>query len=217
MGTNVVWRQKVKQHSKARISFVSGVLTMGLDIIAISNLQYLGDHHIASDDDDFCQEPDHYDVWDDDFPWHQDLSEGGCYAETPDTEDASFLVGSCSGYNWWRNALSHFACGVPARTVWEHPDKYKSLPFYELIEFSDCNGTIGPAVCAKLAKDFADHEEQARAFAGKIKPFKGMSDLPEAARHSPDLIGRARYWLDIYRKFQAAFAVGSQNGLVRFC
>lgn len=36
-------------------------------------------------------------------------------------------------------------------------------PFWELINFSDCEGTIGAAVCAKLAKDFAEYQTKADA------------------------------------------------------
>lgn len=37
-------------------------------------------------------------------------------------------------------------------------------PFWELINFSDCEGTIGPIVSAKLAKDFAEWDERAKQF-----------------------------------------------------
>ena len=37
----------------------------------------------------------------------------------------------------------------------------ESGPFWELINFSDCEGTIGPVVSAKLARDFSDWGERA--------------------------------------------------------
>lgn len=37
-------------------------------------------------------------------------------------------------------------------------------PFSELINFSDCEGVIGPKTAAKLARDFAAFEAQAEAW-----------------------------------------------------
>lgn len=34
-------------------------------------------------------------------------------------------------------------------------------PFWELINFSDCDGVLGAAVCRKLADDFAKHQDAA--------------------------------------------------------
>jgi hypothetical protein len=80
----------------------------------------------------------------------------------------SFRAGSYGGYNVWRDALAELA-GYPAT---EYETSYKGRqkscaaacwdveggnlkgPFSELINFSDAEGTIGPVVAAKLAKDF---------------------------------------------------------------
>ena len=53
---------------------------------------------------------------------------------------------------------------LAAPKVRTNPEK-EGLPFVELINFSDCEGVIGPEVAAKLAKDFADYEFSASAFA----------------------------------------------------
>lgn len=63
-------------------------------------------------------------------------------------------AGSYGGYNNWRNELSIFGLGVDAKTVWANPEKYKGRPFYELVNFSDCEGTLGADISAKLARDF---------------------------------------------------------------
>lgn len=79
-----------------------------------------------------------------------------------------------SSYNAWRDELAKLA-GYPAVPV----DRYNTGniqqrhdqgawnsdggPFWELINFSDCEGVIGPLVSAKLAGDFASFQEKADA------------------------------------------------------
>lgn len=64
-------------------------------------------------------------------------------------------------------------------------------PFSELINFSDCEGTIGPVVSKKLANDFAEHQAKA--------------DL------HPDEAFR-----EFYAAMRDAFETGAQNGCVVF-
>lgn len=83
-----------------------------------------------------------------------------------------FRAGSYSGYGMWREELAKLA-GWPAiphdtsffsstprienkhaPSAWEAEEG----PFWELINFSDCEGTIGPVTSAKLAKDFESHQ-----------------------------------------------------------
>ena len=62
-----------------------------------------------------------------------------------------------STYGIWRNNLAKFAGYGSAENVW---DSYKSGPFYELINFSDCEGfIIGPTV-SKLHKDFSENKDR---------------------------------------------------------
>lgn len=84
-----------------------------------------------------------------------------------------FRAGSYGGYNEWRDWLAQLA-GYPAV---EHDPGYKpkemshaagawtveSGPFWELINFTDCDGTIGPRVAFKLAQDFAEFQVKADA------------------------------------------------------
>jgi hypothetical protein len=105
------------------------------------------------------------------------------------------------GYNWWREELAKVA-GHPlgpierygkiehchAASVWNDP---KPGPFVELINFSDCEGCIGPAACAKLAKDFA--EFQAKADAHPDQRFR-----------------------DGYAKWRKGFELAADHGCVRF-
>lgn len=64
-------------------------------------------------------------------------------------------------------------------------------PFFELIHFADNEGVIGPVVSAKLAKDFRDNYERAKAFGDG-------------------------YWLSKYEKWMAAFEMAADNGAVEF-
>lgn len=115
----------------------------------------------------------------------------------------SFPCGSYGSYNHWRNALAILAGYAPfpgeknpkrshSMTAWEVAT---SGPFWELINFSDCEGTIGPVVSAKLAKDFADFDEQARVF---------------------DYNNLNPWFYEIYANFRKAFEAASDNGVVKF-
>jgi hypothetical protein len=74
-----------------------------------------------------------------------------------------FRAGSYSGYGRWREALSEMALGVSPETVWNNPETYEGKPFFEIIHFSDCEGTIGPELAVKLTADFDAYRDQARA------------------------------------------------------
>jgi len=110
-------------------------------------------------------------------------------------EVLSFRAGSYSGYNWWRSTLARLV-GITPNDAWSDP-KIK-VPFLELINFSDCEGVIGPRTSAKLAGDFAEWEERAAAFA------ESMSD------------DESDYWLSSYRDWQQAFQLASDGGAVVF-
>lgn len=88
-------------------------------------------------------------------------------------ESMGFRADSYSGYNAWRNELAKLA-GYP-KTPYETYGNVRvghdagawaaeKGPFWELINFSDCEGTIGPVVSAKLAKDFSEWDERAKQY-----------------------------------------------------
>lgn len=105
-----------------------------------------------------------------DFPGReQGLEDRAAYAY----EDAdSFWSGGYSRYNHWREELAELA-GYPlteytqygATSMRRDAAAWAGLcegkPFVELVNFSDCEGVIGPVVAAKLAKDFAEWSERA--------------------------------------------------------
>jgi hypothetical protein len=105
-----------------------------------------------------------------------------------------FRAGSYIGYNQWRDHLARMAHGMSAEQVWS--GGVESEAFLELINFSDCEGLIGPQVSAKLAQDFEDHEAKAEAYAETIED--------------------GDWWIDRYRQWWRAFQMASDNGAVQF-
>jgi hypothetical protein len=94
-----------------------------------------------------------------DFPGREaPLENGKCYRAT---EEDGFRAGGYIGYSAWRErlaALAGYRAGYGGD--WDVPE---SAPFVELVNFSDCEGVLGPAVCAKLAADFAAFQDRADA------------------------------------------------------
>jgi hypothetical protein len=131
---------------------------------------------------------DHAYIWiNPDFPGRAGSLTDGCH-EAEDT--GHFRAGSYGGYNAWREALARLV-GVTPRQVWDAPDRYADLPFVGLINFSDCEGAIGPEASAALARDFAEWEDRAAA------AFDGWS-------------------LEVYRSWRAAFEAAADGGAVCF-
>jgi hypothetical protein len=118
------------------------------------------------------------------------LTDGGVYRSND--EMYRFRAGSYSGYNAWREMLCEMVYDALPIILWEHPDEFKGEPFYELINFADNEGAIGPIVSAKLAKDFADYQAK-------------------ADQHEDE------FFRDLYSKWRTAFEMASENGVVIFC
>jgi len=121
-------------------------------------------------------------------------------ADRPVSEDIGFRAGSYSGYNWWREQLCQLALDVPPDDVWGDPEHYAGKPFVELINFSDCEGCIGPITAAKLAVDFREYGPRVRT---------------RAATQITDTEERS-YFLDSYADWQRAFEVAAHDGFVIF-
>lgn len=100
-----------------------------------------------------------------------------------------FRAGSYSGFNSWRDNLARFMDHASARALWENP---QPGPFVELINFSDCEGLIGPKVAAKLMVDFLYHRERAQTWATDS------------------------YWLTKYDEWLAACLVAARAGCIEF-
>lgn len=124
----------------------------------------------------------------------------------------SFRAGSYSGYSSWRRTLAKMI-GWEIEDLWQHvgtlvqrnenlndvlneSDELKvDIPFVELLNFSDCEGFIGPKTSAKLYLDFLEWDEKAKV----NDPFKGG------------------YFYETYQEWTEAFKVASDGGCVIFC
>ena len=138
----------------------------------------------------------------------------------------NFRAGSYSGYSSFRNWLCQFATGSAPERIWEGPyDAGDSRPFFQLINFSDCEGTIGATACAKLARDFEAHLPRViEHFVGSKDTYDGKAvsreileefdgDIDEAwgyPAHLPAHYAKYRTWYKACR-------VAGDNGFLVFC
>lgn len=171
---------------------------MGLDITAYKALTKVENPKLDSDGrpENYNEETSFY--ANPDFPGRMEGIEENTVYRYVDAH--GFRAGSYGGYNGWRNELAKLA-GYPVGAYREFGRAYESYaagawkasegPFYELINFSDCEGTIGPVVAAKLAKDFAE--------------FQAKAD-----EHPED------YFRHKYNEWRKAFEMAADNGAVDF-
>ena len=106
-------------------------------------------------------------------------------------EELDFRAGSYGGHNAFREWLCRLASIPEPRTQWAAPEKYAGLPFFELVNFSDCEGVIGADAAAELAKDFAVYQAQANA-------------------------ANDEWFTPLYAKWRRAFEIASKGGCVQF-
>lgn len=186
---------------------------MGLDITAHSNLRF-------SDD----QDEENYDlirIWNNShFPDHCELEQGN-WEETSETNSHSFRAGSYSGYGQFRKILAMCTLGATSVDVWANEEEYVNKPFFELINFSDCEGCIGPRVSAELYQDFVDNRER---FIRNLKQeidFTKETENPLALE--PEFIldlelsdMDIEYYIEKYDDFLLAFELAKENGVVQF-
>jgi hypothetical protein len=150
---------------------------MGLDVSAYKGLKKLDAVYDVDGEpiDPQTREPvgDHFIAYvNHDFPGREVPLEDRCAYSYEDCE--SFWSGAYSRYNRWREQLAKFA-GYPAEPYTQYGNtsmrcdaaawagKCEGMPFVELVNFSDCEGVIGSEVSAKLARDFAEWDERAKA------------------------------------------------------
>lgn len=154
---------------------------MGLDIVYYTNIEYIGSIE-EHEDAQIHLRQDHFSRGD-------GLKEGAYTANY----GGGFGAGSYSGYNNWRDQLAQKVLEMTSEEIWLEGDSSK--PFIELINFSDCEGYIGPKTCAKLAKDFNEYEEKAK----KHPPLEDD------------------WFIKKYQEWKTAFNVAADNGVVIFC
>ena len=166
---------------------------MGLDITVYSNLVKVSDEISAElnameEPREEAYERDLFSFYEnEDFPGRIGSIDPKAFYSS-ETEPWSFRAGSYSGYSQWREWLADFA-GVKLPEFWHNFDP--TAPFAELIHFSDAEGTLGPEVCARLAKDF-DRFENMLPWSGDDWDFQR------------------------YKSWQKACHDASQNGAIEF-
>jgi hypothetical protein len=167
---------------------------MGLSIYAISKIKLSG--NIIDD------EPTDKDI--NVYPGTFNRISGlevGLYQETDKSKHHDFQAGAYSTYNWFRRNLSTAIFGVAPEKIWLNTEAYEGRPFFELIEFSDCDGIIGPDVSKKLHQDFETHRPNMIKFC--LENFIDDDQSYESV-------------MDTYDNFTTAFKIASDGGLVLF-
>lgn len=182
---------------------------MGLDITAYRKLTKL---NAVFNADGEPIDPETHEPLDDyvqfyvnsDFPGRNGSIEHKAVYSYSDSHD--FRAGSYGSYNNWRERLAELAdypavehetvTGyAPSRQIRRDAAAWRGLcegkPFVELVNFSDCEGVIGPEVSAKLANDFADFDERAKATGDE-------------------------WFYDRYCDWRKAFEMASDDGAVKF-
>jgi len=161
---------------------------VGLDITAVN--QAVFDHPIEK-----CENYDHTNLIftypNPDFPDRADGLQMGCYRFTTLFD---FRAGSYGGYNGWREELARMALNATLKEIWADIDTFKGKPFFELINFADNEGVIGPTTSAKLFRDFANWSGKAQLVSG-YGPFS---------------------FYEPYLKWMRAFYLAQDHGFVIF-
>lgn len=158
---------------------------MGLDIACYSKVSLYKE---ADDAEDDLYMTHAYVYLNPDFPGREDGLVQGWYTYE---DSLHFQAGSYSGYNIWRDQLSCLALGVTPEVVWKNTDRYRGQRCFELINFSDCEGSIGPKTSEKIYRDLI----QVRAF------HDGLED--------PHFVALLDEWL-------RGMALAADNGLCNF-
>ena len=170
---------------------------MGLDITAYQHAGLLEGNHEPTD---AC-----WDLEAGDPKYHEHLylangseesKEGLRPLARPYGQNFGFRAGSYSGYNEWRGVLCKAILGVSDRELWADELKYRGRPFYELINFSDCEGVIGFIAARKLYRDFVEHEQEFADYIG------GLED--------------GEYFMTKYQDWKQAFDLVKEDGVVVF-
>lgn len=186
---------------------------MGLDITAYSHLKHVGKHPIPVDDEEYCYDRGHINAFSyASFPlsfaglegadesyeiWGQSFIGGHCYVPTEETETLGFRAGSYAGYSYYRNLLSDTFINL-LRDVskledtgyWVTLEKQTHAQFYELVNFADNEGCIGPVAAEKLYHDHVNGREQ--------------------------FLAAHRDYIELYDEWTQAFDLARHDGLVQF-
>lgn len=175
---------------------------MGLDISAYSKMARVQDEVAATMNEDQIFEMDCVIITD----GHKkdsriDDMQSGFYTPDEGSECHDFRAGSYSGYNDYRNKLAECFLNASDRVVWANPDLFEGKPFYEQVDFSDCEGYMGPLVSAKLHQDYVNGREQ------------WVKWLNESGQSEDNV----EWYLTRYDHWTKAFGLAADGGILRFC
>lgn len=181
---------------------------MGLDISAFKRAKFV--RALKPGEESDCEWPRMtYLHVNSDFPQRADGMENGLYDVGGDTRfgeekdrggahQLHFRAGSYIGYSWWREALAKIALDATPKQIWDDPSAYGGKPFVDLINFSDCEGIIGPNTCARLDADFKVHGASVRL-------------------RAPKILGEdAEWFLKQFDLWSKAFDLAADTGAVKF-
>jgi hypothetical protein len=139
---------------------------MGLDVSAYSKVALVAAKaNVAEDKIDEMHETCASFYVNHDFEGRQGTIVDGFYSYD---DSFGFCAGSYGGYNNWREKLALLAGYRSSGNDEGHHHSQgawdaDSGPFWELINFSDCEGVIGTETCTKIAADFAKFQPLADA------------------------------------------------------
>jgi hypothetical protein len=152
---------------------------MGLDIYAYSNVKLDKEtsKKLEDCDDQECDSiigKNRVAYINPDFPKHtKDLESTGWTlrsAFTSTGEHKPEISMSCGGYGVLRAMICEAVLGIKPKALWEiiYADQenynHDENPLTYLINFSDCEGTIGPSVSKKIYKSLIENEEKISSF-----------------------------------------------------
>lgn len=167
---------------------------MGLDISAYSKVRVVKNHALSSDEEvESVWNGQNRMLYVQSFWADRALPFKNQDEVTSTGEYGSMRAGSYSGYNSWRNTLCQTINGVSSDFLYDNEEKFIGTPFYELINFSDAEGTLGTEVAKKLLNDFETH-------------------LPKMI----EVHGLDSYFVNKYQEWIDMFKLASDDGVVIF-
>ena len=145
-----------------------------------------------------------------DFPFHfKELEpysdDRGVFTIAKTSEPQSYGIGSYSGYNKFRRWLCEIVNGINQETFWELGKAGYDLDFGYLINFSDCDGVIGPDICKKIHQDFVKHKDLIKSSIWNLSSKRGKGGSTDDAFNFDYT----------YYTLEKAFEIGSR-GIVIF-
>lgn len=161
---------------------------MGLDITSISQIE-----KSKTEEDGFYVHKGHITTS------RHSLKEGW-YIMSDNSREHHFRAGSYGSHNQFRRMLAEAIHGVKVEEIWMNEDQYDGTPFNELINFSDCEGTIGHKESKKLYEDFVLHQ---KIFARHVASTCKDSFLIQE-------------WMEVYEDWTKACMVASEEGVILF-